>query len=237
MSSAAMGRWHGVSMRSPQGNIENRGWSKEGAPEPWDRLGSAWSAIEPADPQYRVNTEVVKAIRRLDPDFVPLWLTTEHRSPSGAVVRCVHHAIAWRCRDPRKRHQDRQILWPVTRTHVNYGYDGFPMYVEEILQGPASPSGPTFLPLSWFDYERIKRGIWWQRHEMPTTPEEEARQEVERYEARKQKENERIIKELDYRMDHESKGVGRHLDQIGSADIQTWGAPREHNKPFVEVSK
>lgn len=229
---------HGVSMRSPQGNLEKRGLNKD-APvaEPWQRIGSAWSAIEPADPQYRVDRNVVEAIRREDPDFVPLWLTTEHQSPSGAVVRCVHHAIAWRLKTPHKKHQERRILWPTSKGAINYGFGGYPIYVEEILQGQESPSGPAFKPLSWEDYERIKHGIWYTRNAMPESPEEEARRAVAAYEERKQKENDRIEKELSYRIDHEAAGAMKHLGQLGSDDIQAWGAPRERSKPFVEVKQ
>lgn len=229
------GSWHGISLRNPQGNVEAQGLATEEPLEPYERIGSAWSAIEPADPRYRVDPVLVREIRRLDPDFVPLWLTTEHQSPSGAIVRCVHHAIAWRIRTPHKRHQERQILWPTSPGAINYGYGGYAIFVEEILQGQETQAGPEFKPLSWEDYKRIKYGIWWQKHEMPSTPEEEAFRAISAAEDAKERAEQKMLDELSYRFDNAAKGVGRHLDQIGSADIQAWGAPREDKKPFVEV--
>lgn len=227
-------KYHGVSQKAmrpiptAQGNVS-------GTDEQWTYLGGQWSAIEPADPSYRVDPVIVKAIREIDRDFVPLWRIMDYRSPNGGVVRAIQHAMAYRIRDPRKRHQERQILWPCNPAAINYGMGGFPVYVEEILEPVSGEPLSGFTPLAWQDYERIKHGIWWQANHMPKTPEEEAAQ-AERADAeRKAKEEKRINDEMSYRFDHESKGVGRHLDQIGTADIQAWGAPREQSKPFVEV--
>lgn len=227
-------KYHGISQKAPR-PIPEYAHTGTGTDNSWKRIGAQWSAVEPADSQYRVDPVVVRAIRSLDPDFVPLWLTTEHESPSGAVVRLVHHAIAWRLKTPHKKHQDRQILWPTTPGAINYGFGGYPVYVEEILHGEDAVPTAGFKALSWDDYDRIKFGIWWQKHEMPLTPEEEARREIQADEERRAKEEKRITDEVNYRFDHESKGVGRHLDQIGSADIKAWGAPKDERKPFVHV--
>jgi hypothetical protein len=228
-------KYHGISQLSPRPISEYAGVDNSAPDEPaeWRRVGSQFTACE--DPMFPVDKSIVRAIRELDPDFVPLWVYTEHVSPSGGrAVRC-HHAIAWRLRDPHKKHQERQILWPCSPGAVNYGMGGYPMYVEQILQGESDAPVAKFKPLSWQDYEAIRYGIWWQRNEMPSTPEQEAAQAIAAEEARKAREEKRIMDEIEYRFDHESKGVGRHLDQIGSADIKAWGAPREDKKPFVEV--
>lgn len=231
-----MGRYHGISQRSPRPINEYRHQDSDAASDhQWRRIGAQWAAIEPADSRYRVDHVIVKAIRRLDPDFVPLWLTTEHESESGAVVRCVHHAIGWRVRDPHKKHQERRILWPTSRGQINYGMHGYPVLVERIIEGSPGQPAAAFKPLSWDDYRDVEYGIWWQRNEMPVSPEEEARQIVERAEQAKAKEEKRIYDEINYRIDTEAEGAARHLEQIGSAEIQAWGAPREQKKPFVEV--
>lgn len=228
--------YHGVSQKSPR-PISERANVAHDAPSDhqWRCIGAQWSAIEPADPQYRVDASVVSAIRKLDPDFVPLWLTSDHVSESGSIVRRVHQAIAWRIRDPHKKHQDRQILWPCSRASVNYGMHGYQVLVEEVLEGAPGEPTPAFKALSWDDHKRIESSLWWQRNEMPSSPEEEARQEIARVEAAKAKEAKRINDEINYRIDTEAEGAARHLEQIGSAEIQAWGAPREQKKPFVEV--
>lgn len=228
-------KYHGIHMKRFRDIPEAQGNIGESLPDDWKRVGSQFTACE--DPMFPVDKAVVRAIRELDPDFVPLWVYTEHESPTGGrVVRC-HHAIAWRLRDPHKKHQDRQILWPVTPGSVNYGMSGYPVFVEKILEGAAGLPVAGFKALSWEDHEDIRFGIWWQKHQMPSTPEQEAADAAAADEARQERENQRICDEVKYRFEHEAKGVGRHLDQIGSADIQAWGAPREQTKPFVEVHK
>lgn len=229
------GGFRGISMKSPRPISEyaHQDAYASALSHEWRRIGAQFTACE--DPMFPIDRDIVRAIRELDPDFVPLWVYTEHESEGGArVVRC-HHAIAWRLKRPGKKHQDRQVLWPVTPGSINYGMGGYPLYVEQILEGEPGQPTAEFMPLSWRDYTRIKFGIWWQRNEMPLTPEQEAAQIVAAEQARKERAEAEFMKELDYRFDHESKGVGRHLDQLGSADIQAWGAPREQAKPFVEV--
>jgi hypothetical protein len=182
-------KYHGISLKSPRPINEYQGHEGGSAdfPAEWVCLGGEWTAIEPADPSYRVDPVIVKAIREVDPDFVPLWRVMDYKTPEGGHIRCIHHAMAYRVRDPHKRHQERKILWPTNPASINYGYGGFPIYVEEILEPVSGDPLSGFTPLAWQDYERIKHGIWWQKHHMPKTPEEEAAQAVEAEEQRKAK--------------------------------------------------
>lgn len=201
----------------------------------WHLMGWQFSAVE--SEIYPFDPKVVKAIRVLDPAFVPLSIRSVYGTPTGDVRYFEHHGIAWALDTPRKKHKRRRVLWPTNPGSVNARKSGVSLFLEDILRGEDQDNGlpGPFKPISWGTYYRIKAALKY-NSEAPSV-EEEIRQLESREQEKKEKEEKRLRDEVNYRIDHNERQLKAALEHDNTPEgIRTLGMARPHEpKPMVFV--
>lgn len=201
----------------------------------WRLVGWQFSAVE--SEIYPFDAKVVKAIREVDPAFVPIVIRSVYGANTGGFKHFEHHAIAWALSDPRKRHKSRRVLWPTTPGAVNLHKSGATLFLEDIMRGPDMDNGlpGPFQAIGWGTYHRIKAAVKYNA-EAPSV-EEEIRQLENREETKRLKEEKRLRDEVDYRIDHNERQLKAALEADNTPEgLRTLGMARPHEpKPHVFV--
>lgn len=201
----------------------------------WRALTYQYSAVE--SEIYPFDPKVIRAIRDLDPAFVPLVVRSIFASPTGSLRQFEHHAIAWRLTTPQKNHKRRRVLWPTNPGSVNAGKGGTALFLEHVLRGDDLPSGlpGPFKPISWGTYYAMNAALKYAK-EAPSV-EEEVRQLENREQEAHDKRERALLAETEYRIDHDERQLKAALEADNTPDgLRTLGMARPFEpKPHVFV--
>lgn len=207
-------------LRNPEFNTSEMGWEMRKKGDVWEFMDEAISAC--GSEMYPVNEVIVKEIRKFEPDFCPLWVTTVYRSPAGSYKVFGRHAIGIDCRSHVQEGNHKPVKVLTATYGVNAGRR--PILVEELLQNEDEQLIPDlkvfgYAPMDWGFYHKA-RSSWHQqkvkREQAKDDP--EAEKEAQAYlDARIEanaKEKAALDAEADYRFDFVSNKGRKVRDEI-----------------------
>lgn len=164
---------------------------------------------------YPWDPAVIKALREIEPDACPLWVTSVYLSPAKTIHKFGRHAIGI----DTKNH-DQESSRPALRVWTaSYGVNAGrrPIVVDSLLQDRKVRIVPElavfgYVPFGWQVVAEAKRSAWERRHQLD--PEKEAiRYEAEtREEVASQKA--KLDAEADYGFDHDTNRGQKVIDAI-----------------------
>lgn len=189
---------------------------------------------------YPFPRDIVRAIRELDPDFTPIRVRTVWRSPSGGTRVFEHHTLSFVTRDPKRKHQNRRVLWPTGPDATNYRRGTFgALVVEDILRQEQTHDvlPGDFRPIGWQDYHRIKAALKVNAESSAPdkwdSPEQRWARGIQEDRERRQR---KASEELSYRIDQEAGRLKKAFESVEGSDISTLVVPlKKEHKPFVHV--
>lgn len=203
----------------------------------WKALRAVWSLAE--SELYPWDREVVRAIREVLPEFVPVNRRSVWKTGTGELVKLTHHCLGFRSDDPNRPRLKRQYLWPTNPASVNYGLNASNdnIIIEKILEGPTStPVLPgAFRPLGWGVYYQVVHARYLVKRLMSVAREEERtrRHERDTTEALKAK----VYTEIDERVNHYAPELKRSIDHTSDLELKQMEQPVPIEKtPFVTVA-
>lgn len=205
-----------------------------------DDIYQVWFGYSACDSEvYPFDKDVVRAIRRIDPNFVPLVVRKVFAFPSGGHAIYENHVLAHVDPNPKTAsHANRlKVLWPTNPNSVNYGFAGrgWVLWDDEI-KGPKIPWHPDlpyqFEALSWKHLPLIEASHREWKHRVDAM--KEAAQIAEHNAMLQAKAEQKGDEEVAYRVEHDAKYTQRALESLSGPEIEQMGRFRPYeSKPFV----
>ena len=199
---------------------------------------------------YPVDPAIVAAIRKFEPDFCPVWITTVYQSPAGTIHKFGRHGIAkdYRFYDPDEKLQPFRV-W--TSCHgLNAGRR--PVLITGILGHDEGPKVHPDLnvygyqPLTWQHYYNARRDNFERTNRRRTQESDEARgirmaqEHLEHNAALDKKKLDFVNAEADYGFDHDTRGKldGFRDTLFSHSGFREMHQPvRRERKPFLHMQK
>ena len=176
---------------------------------------------------YPWDEQIVKAVRRYEPDFCPLWVVTVYQSPAGSLHKFGRHAIGIDTKNhiQEGKHQPLKVL--TSFRGVNAGRR--PIVVSDILQDKSVSLIPDlkvygYMPFDWNVYYAAKKSVWERRHTEEKNPEDEIMSLKANHEERERKHLDAVDAEADYRFDHVTNRGKTFREQAQSLTHADWRA-------------
>ena len=170
----------------------------------------------PDDPPDPV---IVKAIREIDPSYVPLWLIKVYKSPAGTEIKRGYHVIGRWLQHPSED-LSGQLARPIlnrpdgVKYNINQIYCIRTLWVSWEKGSPEYDRGepPAFVPYGWHIHERIQI-LDHVFHRSDASTSDELRKLLEKITQTEIRTAEKAFEEARYVMRHNWPQMKRALDE------------------------
>lgn len=182
----------------------------------WEYLGEWISAVEPEG--YGWDPAIIKAIRKFDPYFVPIWVKTAYRSPAGTIHTFGRHGFARSVPVTEAKHREVRCWVPAYGINAGRKPNVFVGVHEDRSNPPVPELGVGgFLPFNWDTYEMLR--VAWQTQRSADEAEKDALAMQAAEEARTTKIKKSVQDEADYRFQQEMPTIKKCVDNLTNAEF------------------